>query len=60
MPIPIPAMKVQCPQCKKYAIFSPKRDVIAFYPHCDVCGNKMEIVGKVKFLDWITIPIYRL
>ncbi len=53
-PAPI---KVQCPKCKAAAIFAPKSDVIAFFPHCRKCGMKMEIAGKPGLWDWVKNPI---
>ena len=38
-------MKVQCSKCKA-AIFAPKSDVTAFFPHCRKCGEKDGDYGK--------------
>jgi len=57
MPVPLPVMKVRCPQCKKIAILHFKSDVIMGMPVCKSCSVTMTIIGKMTWLDWITYPI---
>ncbi|MDH0032112.1 MULTISPECIES: hypothetical protein [unclassified Acinetobacter] len=47
-------MQVQCPQCKATDIFTPSRDIIAFFPRCNKCGVEMVVLGQVDLLGWIT------
>ncbi len=57
MPVPLPPMKIQCPQCQKVAVFNSKSDVILGLPTCSKCGVTMRIIGEMALLDWMKYPI---